>query len=264
MNKKQKTLIDVGMKDLPFPVKASSRVDSDGQATVANISINARIVHEFESEWIGRFLEAVHRHGDSLGSRTLRRRVMEYLRELNAAQVSIRFDYPFFVERLTPVSKERRLEGYQCSYCASMSASGENPEVRFTMEIPALTSDPASVAEVPGGLFGQLSSLTIEAQSHEEIYPEDLVEMVDRHALSPVLSHLTPGDERFVIHKVHSETVSSVELTEGVKEELERDPSVAWYAVRCRNFSLLRSYSTVVGAEKRMKIPSACYDFGQI
>ena len=123
------------------------------------------------------------------------------------------------------------------------------------MEVPVITTYPASDPEKPGGLFGQLSIVVIEIQSGKEIYPEDLVEIVDRHALSPVYSFLTEEDQIFVIQKVHSEKRSSVVMTDRVKEELARSEGIDWYSVRCSNFGMLHSYSTVIGTEKSMWVP---------
>jgi len=41
MAAEKRFLVDVGMKDLPFPIKAASKVYPDGQDTIANISISA-------------------------------------------------------------------------------------------------------------------------------------------------------------------------------------------------------------------------------
>lgn len=44
------------MKDLPFPGKVTSWAYPDGQATIASISLNVRIMHEFQERWIGPFI----------------------------------------------------------------------------------------------------------------------------------------------------------------------------------------------------------------
>ena len=60
-------LVDVGIRDLPFPMKAMSKRIPEGQPTVANISISARIMDEFEAQWIDKFIQIVHRHQDQIG-----------------------------------------------------------------------------------------------------------------------------------------------------------------------------------------------------
>ncbi len=259
MTDEKKFLVDVGMNGLPFPMRVISKADTEGQFTIANISISARIMHEFEARWIDRFIQIVHEHRDRIGTRTLSVNIMDYLKELNATTVRIDFDYPFFIEKLTPVSREKCLVRYLCTYSAKASSIEGEPKVFFKMEVPAITTYPASDPGKPGGLFGQLSIANIEIESKRDVYPEDLVDIVDRHALSPVYSFLTEEDQSFIIQKVHSEMKSSVTMTDKIKDELAHSQEINWYSVRCSNFGMLHSYSTIIGTEKSMWVPFSGY-----
>lgn len=254
MASEKKFLVDVGMRDLPFPMKVISRADPDGQPTVANISINARIMQEFEARWIDTFIQIVQ-HRDRIGTQTLKGNIPDYIKALRAATVRIDFDYPFFVEKTTPVSREKCLVRYLCTYSAKALSIEDNPKVIFKIEIPCITTYPASDPDHPGGLFGQLSILALEVESKKDIYPEDLVELVDKHALAPVYSFLTEEDQKSIIHKIHSEKQTSVVMVDEIKGELARNSDIEWYAVRCSNFGMLHSYSTVIGTEKSSWVP---------
>jgi GTP cyclohydrolase I len=257
MEDKRRFLVDVGIKDLPFPMKVASKVNPEGQSTVANISISARIMREFEARWIDKFIQIVHRHRERIGTKTLGVNILDYLEELAATAVKIYFNYPYFVEKLTPVSREKCLVRYPCTYAARVFSGTERAKIHFKMEIPIITTYPGSDPEKPGGLFGQLSVVEVEVESQKEIYPEDLVEIVDKHALMPIYSFLTEEDQIHVIQKVHSEEKSSVVVTDEIKNELARDSDIDWYSVRCSNYGMLHSYSTVIGTEKTMWVPSS-------
>lgn len=256
----QRFLVDVGMRDLPFPMKVISKADPEGQFTIANISIDARIMQGFEARWIDKFIQIVHQHRDRIGTKTLRANILDYLTSLNAATVRIDFDYPFFVEKLTPVSKEKCLVRYLCTYSARVSAVERNPKIVFALSVPVITTYPGSAPEKPGGLFGQLSIVLIELESKTDIFSEELIEIVDRHALSPVYSFLTEEDQIFIIQKVHSEMKTSVVMTDEIKNELAHNRNVDWYSVRCSNFGMLHSYSTVIGTEKNRWVPFSGYE----
>ncbi|MBD3183818.1 hypothetical protein GF312_16155 [Candidatus Poribacteria bacterium] len=251
----KKFLVDVGMNDLPFPMRVISKVDPEGQFTIADISINARIMGEFEARWIDKFISIVHEHKDRIGTKTLRANILDYLDELKATTVKIDFNYPFFMEKTTPVSKERCLVRYLCTYSVKVSSINREPKVFFKIEVPAITTYPASDPTVPGGLFGQLSLAVIEVESSEDIYPEEIVDIVDRNALSPVYSFLTKEDQVYIIQKVHRENISSVVMTDKIKRELTAKPYISWYSVKCSNFGMLHSYSTIIGTEKSMWVP---------
>jgi GTP cyclohydrolase I len=260
MARERRFLVDVGIKDLPFPMRVVSRLDPEGQPTIANISVSARIMREFEARWIDKFIQIIHRHRDRIGTRTLSENIMDYLKELEATTVKIDFTYPYFVEKSTPVSKEKCLVRYMCTYAARAFSMTEKAKKRFTMEIPVITTYPGSDPEKPGGLFGQLSVVELDVESKKDIYPEDLVELVDRHALMPIYSFLTEEDQIYVIQKVHTEEKSSVVVTDEIKNELSKNPDFDWYSVRSSNYGMLHSYSTIIGTEKSMWVPSSGFE----
>ena len=254
-SEERRFLVDVGMKDMPFPIKAASRIKPDGQSTIANISVHASIVHEFEARRIDKFIKTLHQHRERIGTSQLRANVMDYLKELDANTVRIDYEYPYFIEKTTPVSREKCLVLYNCTHSVKITSIGEAPKVIFAIEVPAITTDPASAPEKTGGLFGQLSTVKIEVESERDIFPEDIVDIVDKHALSPVYSFLAREDQLHIIEKVHAQSKSSVVLTDNIRTELSRNADITWYEVRCSNFGMLHSYSTVVGTENSMWVP---------
>jgi len=264
MTAEKRFLMDVGMRDLPFPMKVVSKVDPNGQPTVANISIAARIMREFEAKWIDTFIRIVHEHRDRIGTKTLRANIMDYLKALNASMVKIDFDYPFFIEKRTPVSKEKCLVRYLCTYSAKATQIEKEAKITHVIAVPAITTYPVSFKDAPGGLFGQLSMVTIETQSAKDIFPEDLVAIVDAHAVAPVYSYLSSEDQEYIIKKVHSESKSSVIMIDEIKTEIAHNPDILWYAVRCANFGMLHSYSTMIGTEKSMWVPFSGYESNEI
>jgi GTP cyclohydrolase I len=260
MVREKRFLVDVGISDLPFPMRVISRIEPEGQHTIANISIHARIMQGFEARWIDKFIQIVHQHRERIGTRTLKVNILDYLEELKATNVKIDFDYPFFVEKLTPVSKERCLVSHQCTYSVEVSSVKKEPVTRFGMRIPVITTYPGSAADVPGGLFGQLSIVILEVETDTDIYPEDLVEIVDKHALAPVYSFLTEEDQIFLIQKIHMEEKSSVVMSDEIKEELAHHKEINSYSLRCANFGMLHSYSTIIGTEKSRWVPFSGYE----
>jgi len=253
-------LVAVGLRDLPFPIRAVSRNQADGQSTIANISINARIMRAFEARWIDKFIHVLHSHRDNIGTETLRDNLNDYTPELEATALKIDFDYPFFVEKTTPVTREKCLVRYLCRYSAKGHSADAPATVIFKIEVPCITTYPASNAKSPRGLFGQLSMLDVAVQSRTDVYPEDIVELVDRHVLASVYSFLGEEDQQSIIEKVHTEERTSVVVVDEVKKELARNRNIEWYAIDCANYGMLHSYSTVIRTEKSAWVPFSGFD----
>jgi GTP cyclohydrolase FolE2 len=264
MTSEKTFLVDVGMRDLPFPIKVMSRSVSDGQSTVAGISISARINHEFEARWIDTFIQIVHQHRDRIGTATLVQNIPDYVKALRASAVTVSFDYPFFYEKLTPVSREKCLVRYLCTYTVKANSLMEAPRATLKVNIPVLTTYPILAPEAKGGLFSQLSIMTLEVQPRKEIFPEDLVDLVDRHALAPIYSFLTTEDQIYLINKSHSDNKPSVVVLGGIKDELAHNANIEWYAVASANYGMLHSYSTAIGTEKSIWVPFSGYEADEI
>ena len=260
MDNEKRFLVDVGMQNLPFPIRAISRSAPEGQPTIANISVIARIKRDFEARWIDTFIQVLHRNRDSIGPRTLKEHIQDFLEVLNATTVKIVYDYPLFVEKQTPISQEKCLVQYRCMCSAKNPLLDEHPWGALRMEIPCITTYPASDTQKPGGLFGQLSVMDVEVVSAGDVFPEDLVSLVDRHALAPVYSFLTEEDQTGLIGRIHSTKKTSVVVVDAIKSELARNRDITSYTVRCSNFGMLHSYSTVIQTEKSVWVPFSGYE----
>lgn len=257
-------LVDVGMRDLPFPIRVLSRVAPEGQSTIADISISARIMHDFEARWIDRFIQIVHEHRERIGTATLVDNIGDYVDALQATSVSVTFGFPFFYEKTTPVSQEKCLVRYMCAYTVKANPIAGRPRATLSVDVPVLTTYPASTSGTEGGLFGQLSRITIDVEPRNEIFPEDLIDLADRHALAPVYSFLTEEDQAFIIQKTHTEHKSSVVVLDEIRDELARDRDIAWYSVRGANYGMLHPYSTLISTEKSMWVPYSGYEADEI
>ncbi len=260
MQDESRFLVEVGMQNLPFPIRAISRSDPDGQPTIANISVMARIKRSFEARWIDRFIQVLHHQKDLIGVHRLRDHLRTFLDALQATMVKVDYEYPFFVGKQTPLSGETCLVQYRCVCSAKNLLHDNGARVAFRMEIPCISTYPASDAGHPGGLFGQLSVMDVEVVANSDVFPEDLVALVDRHALTPVYSFLTEEDQQVLIDRIHSEKKTSVVVVDAVKSELARNRDITWYAVRCSNYGMLHSYSTIIQTEKSAWVPFSGYD----
>ncbi len=264
MTTERRFLVDVGMRDLPFPIRVLSRCTPEGQLTVADISISARIMHDFEARWIDTFVQIVHQHRDRIGTATLVENIVDYVDALRASAVTVTFGFPFFYEKRTPVSREKCLVRYMCAYTVRANAVAGPPRATLSVDVPVLTTYPASNLDTEGGLFGQLSRVTIDVEPREDVFPEDLVDLADRHALAPLYSFLTDEDQAFLIQKAHTEYKPSVVVLDEIRDELARDHNVAWYSVRGVNYGMLHPYSTVIGTEKSMWVPFSGYETDEV
>ncbi len=259
MKSDKRYLVDIDLKNLPFPIKVESKYNIKGQDTVSNISVNARLMREFEATSINQIIKIIHQHRNNIGPRQLGSNIVDYLLNLNATMIKIDLQYPFFIEKITPVSKEKSLMSYNCTQSLKKPIATKTNSI-FKIDIPVITSYPINNRGKSNLLFGQQTMVNIEIISSDFIYPEDIVEAVDKHALAPVYSYLNEEDEEFLINKIHTERIDSVVLADEIKNELSKIESIEWCAVKCSNFGMLHSYSTIVSTDKNIWLPEDAYN----
>ena len=259
MKQEKRFLVDVGIQDLYYPILVNSRNEPDGQHTIANISIEARIMSGFEARWIDKFIHILHDHKGRIGTASLRQNILDYLKDLSASYVHITFAYPFFVEKEAPVSGEKNLVKYDCRYSVTATASAQEPEGQFNIQVPVITTYPAASSETPAGLFGQLSIVDLQLDTRELINPEDMVELVDRHALAPTYSYLSGEDQKHLIKQIHDREKYSVVMVDEIKRELASREDIPGSSIRCYNHGMLHGFSTMISTENSPWVPYSGY-----
>lgn len=254
-------LVDVGIQGLPFPIKVLSKRSPDGHATIGTFAVRARIMRTFEARWIDRFIQAVHAHRDQLGMVQIRENIKDYIDALQTNSVRIEISYPYFVEKITPVSKEPCLVKYNCRFTGQYPSLDGEVKLTYAIECPVITTYPLVGANGRDKrYFPQLSILSIELDSTENIYTEDIVELADAHSLSPIYSFLSEDDQRHLIERTQTRVQMSVDTTDEVREELAKNPAVSWFSVHCSNLGMLHNYSTIISTEKSMWVPGSYYE----
>jgi GTP cyclohydrolase FolE2 len=240
-------LVDVGVADLTYPVRVPSRADPRGQPTVARISVEASVAREFETDWVGRLMQVLHAHRDSAGPQALKRDVGACVEAFDASVVEVTLEYPFFVEKRLPRTGLKCLVKYDCA-CSVVALSAEAaPRVFFTIAVPCITTGPSPAGWRAGVPLSQSSTVTIETESQRDVFPEDLVALVDRNALAPLYSFLAPEDQTDVLRLIQAGRRTGVEMVGRIRSELAEDLSLGYYSVRCLDSGLLYPYHTTVG-----------------
>lgn len=249
MENDKRFLADVGLKDIVYPIKAISKSNKDGQNTIAKISIQAKIEEEFESQWINKFIQILHKHRDIIGTSTLKKNIRAYFKELNAKMVRVDFSYPYFIEKKTPASGMLNLVCYNCTYSSKMTTYME-PKIIFKIEVPVITTIPETLRMKPGSFAGQRSIITVEVESYKEFYPETIVEIVEKKAISSFYNYLTEDDQNWLTKKIQNTDKTDVVLLDEIDKELKENEFISWHTLRCSNYNQLQSYSTFMTTER--------------
>lgn len=148
---------------------------------------------------------------------------------LDVEQAEIRFSFPYFAVRKAPVSGALSLTRYDVAFLAS---SGEEFDFTLTVIVPVNTLCTCSRKISEKGAHNQQAEVTITVRMDRLVWIEELAEIAEEGASSPVLTLLKSEDEKFITEKAYDTPRFVEDVVRDVAVRLDDDPRILWYSVR--------------------------------
>lgn len=96
----------VGVSDLRYPVTVLDR-EQGKQETVASFTLSVSLPHHFKGTHMSRFIEVLDAHRGEITMRTLPDILKALSKRLHAESARIEVTFPYFLERMAPVSESK-------------------------------------------------------------------------------------------------------------------------------------------------------------
>jgi GTP cyclohydrolase I len=203
---------------------------------------------------MSRFIEVLNVHRGEVTLRTLPHILGELKERLQAESARIEVRFPYFVERVAPISQASALMDYECSFVGEVA--GTNEDFVLGVEVPVTSLCPCSKAISDYGAHNQRGYITIEVRTHrkesgepELVWIEELVEIAECSASAPVYPLLKRADERHVTMQAYDNPVFVEDIVRSVAVRLQADPRVVWFRVLSRNDESIHNHSVFAEIE---------------
>jgi GTP cyclohydrolase I len=230
----------VGVKNLRFPLRIRDR-DQSQQHTVAIVSMAVDLPHHYKGTHMSRFVEVLHAHGRELTVASIAAMPRELLSRLHAQKAHVEMKFPYFRTKHAPVSKAEGLVDYGVIF--QVDAEGENIDYVVTVEVPVTTVCPCSKAISDRGAHNQRGLVTLSVRFHQPIWIEDLIEIVEASASSPLYSLLKRPDEKFVTEAAYDNPVFVEDLVRTVAQKAANHKLIKWFKVEAENFESIHNHN---------------------
>ena len=243
----------VGVQDIRFPIVVLDRA-SERQHTVASIRMSVALPHHFKGTHMSRFLEVLNEHRGEVTMRTLPEILQALRHRLDAERAHIEVEFPYFVERVAPVSGAAALMDYRCAFVGDASAMETDFVLR--VEVPVTSLCPCSKEISDYGAHNQRGHITIALRTILEptgfpslFWIEELIEIAERSASAPVYPLLKRADERHVTMQAYDNPVFVEDMVRQVALILQEDSRVAWFHLRAVNQESIHNHNAFAAIE---------------
>jgi GTP cyclohydrolase I len=237
----------VGISDLKYPIQV---LDRNGKpfSVVAEISMSVHLPHHFKGTHMSRFLEVLTSHEGEITMRTLPAILRDLKAKLDAQSAYIDVKFPYFIEKKAPVSKARGKVGFECTFIGS--SNGVRDDFSLRVKVPVTTLCPCSKEISDRGAHNQRGYVTLEVRTRQLspgkwdiVWIEELVEVAERAASSPVYSVLKRPDERYVTMQAYDNPAFVEDVVRSCSHLLKKDSRIGSFKVSVINHESIHEHN---------------------
>jgi GTP cyclohydrolase I len=233
-------LRQVGIKGLRYPLVVWDR-DARRQSTVGTFKMTVDLPKAYKGTHMSRFLTALEKYNGDISLETMPELVEDLRNRLDAETAHVRVDFPYFIRREAPVSKETsRLE----VNAWFVGDAGER-DAKFVLgvEVPVMTLCPCSKAISAYGAHCQRSRVRISIRFRELVWLEEVVAWADASGSAPIFPLLKREDEKWVTEHSYENPVFVEDLVRNVATRLRADARIEWFYVEAENEESIHAHN---------------------
>ena len=242
-----------GVSGLRYPITVLEKGDGR-QATIAELSMSVSLPHHFKGTHMSRFIEVLNSHRGEITMRTLPIILKELKTRLDAETAHIEVKFPYFVEREAPVTKSKALMDYDCTFIGESNGKYEDFVLRVRTPVTSLCPCSKEISDY--GAHNQRGYITIDVRSGknssaeaEIIWIEELIEIAERSASSPVYALIKRPDERFVTMQAFDNPVFVEDMARNSAEQLMKDARIDWFHIHVENDESIHNHNAFAEVE---------------
>ncbi|MCA9293736.1 MAG: GTP cyclohydrolase I FolE2 [Phycisphaerales bacterium] len=230
----------VGVKDVKHPFKL--RTPEGGEvATVATISMYVSLPHHQKGTHMSRFMEVLGEHKDALRPDEVAAIAEEVRQRLGAAEAHLEIRFPYFITKRAPVTKTVGL--LDCEAGFEVTATAQGVEMSMTVRAPATSLCPCSKEISAYGAHNQRCDIEAQVWTRESIWIEEMVEILESVASSPVYPVLKRADEKFVTEAAFDNPKFVEDTVRDLAVRLDKDERIIKYRITSENYESIHNHN---------------------
>lgn len=193
----------VGIKNVDVPL-IIQRKGKDNQIVSARVKISASLDSTYKGTHMSRFMEILNEWSEKELLGVDIKGCLEAVKtRLDAKAAEVKFSFKYFVEKTAPVSRQKSIMAYDCSFGAMLDE--QNYKFFLGVKVPVTTLCPCSkeISKYSAHNQRALIKVLISYDDTEHIWIEDLIADIENKASCELYPILKREDEKYVTEKAY-------------------------------------------------------------
>lgn len=233
----------VGIKNLKLPL-IIQRKNSSNQIVSADARVSVSLPKHYKGTHMSRFVEVLTewQHKNLLGV-DIKGCLEKIIENLEAQCGELEFKFTYFIDKKSPVTGISAPMSYECSFEGRIV----DDKYKFILgvSVPVTTLCPCSKEISDNGAHNQraIVNVKISYDESEQIWLEDLIEIIENCASCPLFTLLKREDEKFVTEKAWDNPKFVEDILRDVVVELRNLRGVNEFEVDCEALESIHNHS---------------------
>jgi GTP cyclohydrolase IB len=237
----------VGVKNIRYPLSLLDRAKGT-QHTIGAFNMYVNLPHQFKGTHMSRFIEVLNEYRGEISIDQFSDLLETFRERLAAEAAHLEVEFPYFVEKLAPVSGAPGLMEYGCRVIGE-SRNGKR-DLRIDVDVPVSTLCPCSKEIADCGAHNQRGVVTIGFRFNEMVWIEEIIEIAEASGSAAVYSLLKREDEKFLTEQAYKNPVFVEDVVRNVAQRLDADARIVWYSVEVENYESIHNHNAYAMIER--------------
>ncbi len=240
----------VGVKNVQYPVKVLDKINKK-QCTQATVELFVNLPHNYKGTHMSRFIETFHEYSGDFSMKGFLEMLEDLKKRLDAEQSFGQVSFPFFIEKEAPISRQKGMMCYTCTYEGSI-ANEKSADFFVSIEVPITSLCPCSKAISQYGAHNQRGVVRVKLQNTHFFWIEDIIKLVEECASCDVYSILKREDEKYVTEKAYDNPRFVEDLVRevyGALKNFEIEKPFAYFSVEAETFESIHTHNAYAFTE---------------
>ena len=238
----------VGVKGVELPLTVQ-RKDAEDITIYSSATAGVSLPAHYKGTHMSRFVEILNEWSEKhLLGIDIKGCIEAIIKKLNAKSGYLKFDFKYFIDKLSPITKISAPMCYDCFFEGILENYGqEDEEYKFYLgvKVPITTLCPCSKEISEYGAHNQraLVSVKITYPEDEHIWLEDLICGVEKCASSQLYPILKREDEKYVTESAYENPKFVEDVLRDVVIYLRNNDIIDSFEVECESLESIHNHS---------------------
>jgi len=237
----------VGIKDILHPVQVKDRTGQI-QHTVANFNMYVDLPHHFKGTHMSRFVEILNNHEWEITVDSFKLMLTEMTNKLDAECGHIEMSFDYFVNKTAPSSGVKSLLDYKVSMIGARDDTTNTINVKVVVPVTSLCPCSKKISDY--GAHNQRSHVTVNVQTDDFIWIEEIIDVVEKQASCELYGLLKRPDEKIVTERAYDNPKFVEDMVRDIAAQLNDDDRIKSYSVESENFESIHNHSAYALIER--------------